>query len=905
MIHGTKSNRYRNGRTATTSQSGNDILAKARKEREHREHQKLKIRACTTIQNKFRLYLFRKQWYAKFMDGILIPQMYNELIENETHPVIPSKFTNLWLMKMELNSGFTLLKKMTQKAKMTSGFFFYEMKEWLDKDLGHLSPENIIGILNTILDAIDNDEIGFHKSLDESLLCFTKQILEEDKLHASLIYPNQFYFNNYDSFLCGLIKPILTSAAGKDVVKRLFKKLITPTFAMMIALFSTNLTEFIFEEDTYEFMVPTENHIWHIRQFPIGSLEFYGSRNMGIFEPFFLCFKNYSIMYSLLIDHFVESSSLQQVHDYSVNISFEKPQKLGTDYSLKSHYKQIGIFFLSIIKIKQNDLNYAWILYHIYQRYENFIGKFPFQFLASPIFDISNAESIYKTLPAIKKLKSLGSEHFEMMFCYFYLRTNYNGYATISKVMKEFKHDQILEIPSNTLDIKPCLYLYSRIPQESSSDLDLKVKTGANKKFSDIFENFTATNFEDELDSWKAKLNECKLYVLQQSNIRHHTLEVNLDREKIESSIVKSMMSIQHTSFNVRYEDERGRGDGLRKQFLSDSLKLFFIRSKMFDLNYEKGELWPSREFFDISISDIFADESAQYVHHKPLIELAGKSLALLMFEGFHCPFKFSKAFLLKFAGRLLLKMDKIKQLEFEKNQFDHLDFLDLRLKDENLYKQLLTLTTISSNELDSMELFMEYKDCQFGSYQGMPINKQNLHFYIEKVVNYELNDPKIEMFLDHFVTGFVKIIPTDFSVKLLSFTKYNCSFLSTLISGNGQESFPTRSFIENLTFQGYSKTDSTIKYLCDILEHDMSEKDRWAFFEFVTSMSMLPIGGIGTLKPSICISRAQGFKKGINLYPVASTCVNMLILPDYQDKNELLEKIAYVVENEHRFHLD
>lgn len=69
--------------------------------------------------------------------------------------------------------------------------------------------------------------------------------------------------------------------------------------------------------------------------------------------------------------------------------------------------------------------------------------------------------------------------------------------------------------------------------------------------------------------------------------------------------------------------------------------------------------------------------------------------------------------------------------------------------------------------------------------------------------------------------------------------------------------------------------------------------------------MAMLPSGGIGALKPGVCISKAQDYRAGMNLYPVASTCVNMLILPDYQNKQVLLDKIRYVVKNEHRFHLD
>lgn len=895
MFHGAKSNRHRNGRINTTSVSGSDILAKARREREQREQQKTQIKACVRIQSTIRLFLFKRKMYTDFIEGESIPEMYTEIAETEGKRVIPFSMTKDWLFYMESRNEFELLRRITSNSKITARFFFCNMKDWMDDNYLSITPECTLKMIMILLDAIDNDPELFHTSLHYYLVKF--EAISESQPHERI-------YGECDSFLFDLISSIKDLPTGKLVIKRLLETVITLTYALFALLINSSIDSSLVDVDFCEFTIPTRTQIELLNDFSISKHNLV-PRVEGVFSFFFLCFKNYAEIYTILIEYFIENSTLQQMHDYVVGFEFKTPVALVGETPVKPLFKQMIIFVLSLLKIKHDDLRYMWLVYHIYQRYDCFIGNFPYQIIANPILNISNAESIYETLPTIKEISSSGMGHFQALFIYFYMKTSYDGHALIENIFgKHYSNSRII-IPTENLYLKTCLYIYSRLPANASSKIVLNFSISVIQYNASYMQEFNDENYEDRMRFWKSRVFDGYNGFSESNGFHNSPLEINLDTENIETSIIKSMISIQHTNFDVRYKDEIGRGDGLRKQYMSDALKLFFFKSNMFEIDFQKGELWPSKKFFDTRLGDIFEDPSAQLFNHKSLIGLAGKTLALFMLQDLQCPFKFSKAFLMKFVARVFWRRNEMGTVDAGDNRMDTLDFADLKLKDEDLHAQLLHLTRLSSEEIKSMGLYMEYKDYNFGSQQGMPIEKDNLHLYIEAVVNYEMNDPKIEMFMEHFIRGFIKILPESDALSLAPFAKYNCEYLSKLISENGKEEFSTETFIKKLTLQGYEETDSTIQYLYDILRNEMNDEERWAFFEFFTSMAMLPSGGIGALKPGVCISKAQDYRVGMNLYPVASTCVNMLILPDYQNRQELLDKIRYVVKNEHRFHLD
>lgn len=59
-----------------------------------------------------------------------------------------------------------------------------------------------------------------------------------------------------------------------------------------------------------------------------------------------------------------------------------------------------------------------------------------------------------------------------------------------------------------------------------------------------------------------------------------------------------------------------------------------------------------------------------------------------------------------------------------------------------------------------------------------------------------------------------------------------------------------------------------------------------------MTSCSRPPTLGFASMKPKMCVTRDND----PNHLPTANTCMNVLRLPDYKDKNVLKNKLLYAI---------
>lgn len=125
--------------------------------------------------------------------------------------------------------------------------------------------------------------------------------------------------------------------------------------------------------------------------------------------------------------------------------------------------------------------------------------------------------------------------------------------------------------------------------------------------------------------------------------------------------------------------------------------------------------------------------------------------------------------------------------------------------------------------------------------------------------------------------------------------------------------------------YGGFHDAHRVINWLWEILEKDFSPKERAMFLRFVTSCSKPPLLGFQHLEPTFSIrcvevgeddddgdtvgSVLRGFlalrkRDPINRLPTASTCFNLLKLPNYQKKSTLREKLRYAVNSNTGFEL-
>jgi hypothetical protein len=103
----------------------------------------------------------------------------------------------------------------------------------------------------------------------------------------------------------------------------------------------------------------------------------------------------------------------------------------------------------------------------------------------------------------------------------------------------------------------------------------------------------------------------------------------------------------------------------------------------------------------------------------------------------------------------------------------------------------------------------------------------------------------------------------------------------------------------------GYHADAQTIKHFWSVVE-DMDPAQRAALLRFMTSTSRAPLGGFQHLNPPLTVQKvdcdasplALVGGKDVERLPTASTCYNMLKLPNYRRKETLREKLLYAIQS-------
>lgn len=122
---------------------------------------------------------------------------------------------------------------------------------------------------------------------------------------------------------------------------------------------------------------------------------------------------------------------------------------------------------------------------------------------------------------------------------------------------------------------------------------------------------------------------------------------------------------------------------------------------------------------------------------------------------------------------------------------------------------------------------------------------------------------------------------------------------LQMLISG-GKKDVDVTDWQNNVEYGGYLPQDISVRYFWEIV-YEMTPEEKSKLIKFVTSVSRAPLLGFAVLNPKFGI-RNSG--RDVTRLPTASTCVNLLKLPDYQNKEIMREKLLYAINTESGFDL-
>ena len=238
----------------------------------------------------------------------------------------------------------------------------------------------------------------------------------------------------------------------------------------------------------------------------------------------------------------------------------------------------------------------------------------------------------------------------------------------------------------------------------------------------------------------------------------------------------------------------------------------------------------------------------------------------------------------------------------------EDIKFEDLKNIDTYLYSSLLSLKQMTSEELDSMEIYYTY---QYENSEGkliidelIPdgenIKVSNIDDYIEKRINYMVK--KSKNLVKYIQDGLFKYIP---KYILKSVNAYELELLIC-----GRPFIDVNEWKQNSIYKGkFSKSSSCVKWFWEEI-FKLNQENLRRFLQFSTGSSRVPINGFQNLESNrgelakYCLNSVPYNKNGNN-YIRAHTCFNRLDVPQFKKKEEVHDAIQFVLKNITGFGID
>ncbi|XP_061411231.1 ubiquitin-protein ligase E3C [Lethenteron reissneri] len=325
---------------------------------------------------------------------------------------------------------------------------------------------------------------------------------------------------------------------------------------------------------------------------------------------------------------------------------------------------------------------------------------------------------------------------------------------------------------------------------------------------------------------------------------------------------------------NAHGLDEAGiDGGGIFREFLNELLKTGFNPHQGFFRTTNQGLLYPNPEA-RLLVGDGFTR------HYYFLGRMLGKAL----YENMLVELPFAGFFLSKLLGTT-----------------GDVDIHHLASLDPEVYRNLLFLKsyqgdveelglnfTVVNNELGEAQV-VELK----AGGKDIPVTSANRIAYIHLVADYRLNR-QIRQHCLAFRQGLATVINLEW---LRMFDEQE---LQVLLSG-AQVPIDLQD-LKNFTNYsgGYTADHPVIKVFWHVVEGFTDEQKR-KLLKFVTSCSRPPLLGFKELFPAFCVHNGGADPERL---PTASTCMNLLKLPEFLEEETMRGKLLYAIESAAGFEL-
>ncbi|XP_013415236.1 ubiquitin-protein ligase E3C [Lingula anatina] len=320
--------------------------------------------------------------------------------------------------------------------------------------------------------------------------------------------------------------------------------------------------------------------------------------------------------------------------------------------------------------------------------------------------------------------------------------------------------------------------------------------------------------------------------------------------------------------------DEAGiDGGGIFREFLSELLKTGFDPNRGFFKYTSDKLLYPNPQ------AKVLVESFTNHFY------FLGRMLGKALYSNLLIELPFASFFLSKVLSR----------------QAGNVDIHHLASLDPEMYKNLLFLKNYKG-DLSDLGLDFTVANSELGEVsveelkpggRNIPVTSSNRIEYIHLMADYRLNR-QIRAHTHAFRSGLADVI----NLEWLRMFDYN--ELQVLISGA-----PVPIDIEDLKQHtnysgGYTADHPVINTFWKVAE-SLNDVERRQLLKFVTSCSRPPLLGFKDLYPAFCIHYGG---HELERLPTASTCMNLLKLPEFKDEETMRNKLLYAIESGTGFEL-
>lgn len=493
-------------------------------------------------------------------------------------------------------------------------------------------------------------------------------------------------------------------------------------------------------------------------------------------------------------------------------------------------------------------------------------------FLFSPFFDADHVSS--HVMPLIYKIM-----HFDEKTQHVFKAALLN-YSVIFELMIETIQECITNFIANRV-VRGIAHPHS--PENNSFALFIEALSQWNESVQEIIDpkKFINNDFSAQINAkfeLKMFLNNAfsfvqtpailsypiKIQLLQEENRvlldKNNQNNINIRRESIGPMTIKFLRNMDNHEFrhqlniNISNEDSEDYGGVTQEFFYCATNQIFSPNNNLFQ-DTEDGEVWFRTPKYD--------DEPVF------MYKLIGKFVGLAVVNSIALPIRFSPVLFRK-MGYILMTYEDLKTL-----YPSFCDGIDKTVAEKE-----------KGNDISSFGLYFVYGYERFGqSFEEeiIPngretlVTNDNLDFFIQSIVDYLLNRSVKDAY-EAFVDGFWSVCKSPIT-ECFHYFEYD-----ELISGEkvfDWEGFRSRCLYEG----GYAPDSQTIKQFWTVLS-ELKEEEKTLFLRFVT----------GNHRPrnlKMTITRTSDRTK----LPTAHTCINNLVLPDYQNIEKLRRGISICIQ--------